>query len=292
MPERITLVTARRLNREETYAGLLPGFETHEQAARNRDTLFESCAQVPNSKPVAAKLEACMSRDRYCQSGACEVCLREARQQLVPQASARLARARKHDMHIWKRYVRQLGECFQTRPELVSITGVDAGLATPRGELDADRVKRAAEAFRQALGRSVLKDTLFFGGWDFSLNYSHEGDPNPKWQPHLFGIAVADKESLREIVKDRFPVTPAVPKPLMVKKVPIQSLPGAVSYAFKSRFCRRIGYVASNGRKSTSIRRLEEDEHRELAVFLDALGINARLILRGLKVTGGRLVDV
>ena len=287
MPNRLTFVTAARLGREDTYLGLSPGFETEKQAKDLRDKLYETCAQgSPEAQRLAAKLEPCMSDDRLCGSDACPVCKRRARMRIVPLASAALYEEGRKEKREWKKIGQQLGH---QRPEIHSITCVDASMAVARGGLDAERLNAAKKAMQTFIGRSPIKEAKIFGGWDFSLNFVDQNDQKPIWYPHLFLLTAAPRNLLEETFRDRFAVTEAVPKPLHIKKV--QCLPGAVSYAVKSQCYRRVGYEAADGRKSTFQRTLKPDELRELAVCLDKLGINARLVLRGWRIFNGCLVE-
>jgi hypothetical protein len=57
-------------------------------------------------------------------------------------------------------------------------------------------------------------------------------------------------------------------------------------------FKGRSRYRDSEGRLRTGVRRPSSDALREFAVFLDTLGVRARFILCGLKITKGTLTDV
>jgi hypothetical protein len=283
-----SLVTAPRLGRDETIRGLLPGFEDNETATKRQKLMCGRCEKGNDAEQkVGQRIAGCRKSVR-CESGACDLCLKLAREQIVPQANTRMYSELKLAQSHWKKIGRALG---QKEPKLLSVTAVDYRLATPRGQLDAAVLNRRAEALATALGRSaILSSKVIFGGWDFSLNFPIPvGGGDPMWMPHFYMLMVGTRDEVKPIIGDMFPSGPGVDRPVKVNEV--CCIPGAVSYAIKSQFVRRTSYVGNNGRKATRITGLKSDEKRELAVLLDALGIGARFILKRLKITKGRLTD-
>jgi hypothetical protein len=65
-----------------------------------------------------------------------------------------------------------------------------------------------------------------------------------------------------------------------------------VSYLFKAVFNRRSRYTDANGHHSTRNQSLKGPELRELLLWLDQYPIPARLILRGIRRVGSRLVII
>lgn len=281
-----SLVTAPRLGREETILGLLSGSEGHDVAEERHRLMCGRCEKGSVAEQEVGQRLANCSADSRCESGACDLCLKLAREQIIPQASARMYSELRRARNLWRRVGKALGE---KKPKLLSVTAVDHELATPRGQLDATALNRYAETFKTRLGRSTtLSRKVIFAGWDFSLNFPIGGG-DPMWMPHPYMLMVGTREEVKPVFKDMFPPGPGVPRPLKINEV--CCIPGAVSYAIKSQFVRRTSYIGNNGRKSTRITGLKSDEKRELAILLDALGIGARFILKRLKITRGRLTD-
>lgn len=281
-----SLITAKRLGPEETYLGLLPGFEGNESTKRRR-LMCRRCEKGNEAEQKVGQRIAACRKKRPCGSGACDVCLKRARERIIPQAAYLLHKELKKAERRWKKHGRKLGH---HRPKLWSVTVVDDELATPRGQLDPGRVKRRAEALRKAIKRSSLSGARIFGGVDVSLNIPVEGGPGV-WMPHFYILVVGTYEDVDAVFRPMFPAKlPDVPRPVQINDA--CCIPSSVSYAIKSQFSRRTKYVASSGGYSTNTKGLKSEEKRELAVFLDGLGVGARLILCGLKIIKGRLIRV
>ena len=66
----------------------------------------------------------------------------------------------------------------------------------------------------------------------------------------------------------------------------------AVTYLFKAIFKRRSRYTNTNGQARTKSLPLKGQELRELLQFLDQHPVGERLILRGIRRNGRRLVII
>src|ERR1035437_10081583 len=97
---------------------------------------------------------------------------------------------------------------------------------------------------------------------------------------------------LREAIKAAFP-----PPPEPIAWVPydfdeVNDPSNRITYLFKAIFKRRSRYTDANGRPRTKGLPLKGPELRELLPFLDQYPIPARLILRGIRRNGSRLVII
>ena len=64
-----------------------------------------------------------------------------------------------------------------------------------------------------------------------------------------------------------------------------------VTYLFKAIFKRRSRYTSANGHRTKSLP-LKGPELRELLQFLDQQAVGERLVLRGIRRNGRRLVTI
>ena len=95
---------------------------------------------------------------------------------------------------------------------------------------------------------------------------------------------------LREAIKAAFPPEPTAPLPYKFDEVDDPS--ECVTYLFKAIFNRRSRYIDVNGHARTRKQSLKGPELRELLLWLDQYPIGARLILRGIRRVGSRLVII
>ncbi len=283
-----SLITAKPLPQQETYLGLLPGLEGNEVTTKRRQLTCERCKKGSEAEQKVGQRIAACRRKRPCGSGACPVCMKLARERIIPQAAAKLYAIYQDALKQWKATGKRKGE---SRPAIYSISAVDHTLSLPRGGLDPVTVENNKEALQKAIKRSPqLKGYTFFGGVDGSLNFPLDGG-EPYWAPHYYLLTVGTKERLDDFFRPRFPAeAEETPRPLRITKVQPGSLPWTVSYALKMTFKGRSRYRTSDGRVKTGNSKPLADDMREFAVFLDGLGVGARFILCGLKIIKGKLI--
>ena len=277
-----SLVTAAPLSTQMIYCGLLPNFETW-QKAKKQDRL--SCKRLSKGdaehKELAAVYSRCRKSDRC---GSCKKCLKRARQSLIPQAAWHLLR-------LLKKRQREAKEKGAAMPKLWAVSAADARQAVPRDSLSVAAVTTKTETLSKAIERSVLKYAVVFGGVDFSLNFLRPTGSDPVWQPHYYLLIVTPSDTIVHSVLDKH-FSPAVGTrsvPVRIDEVDPKDLPTCVSYCLKAEFTRRESYKGRNGRIQTAKNSLKANERDELAVFLHKLGIGNRLLLRGLKITKGKV---
>jgi hypothetical protein len=131
-------------------------------------------------------------------------------------------------------------------------------------------------------------------GLDVSPNVVQERDGSwllVGWQLHLY-VLIEGKNTLRlqEAIKAAFPPEPTAPIPHLFS--PVNDSSKAVTYLFKNIFNRRSRYITAKGQARTKDLPLKGSDLRELLPFLDQYPIGARLILRGIRRNGGRLVVI
>jgi hypothetical protein len=241
------------------------GFET--RAAAN-----ERCAhkiQVlrggsDQEQTLAEKLEACR-KDDLCGSAACDVDLGYFRLKLYQQSL----------------------EIFDDRPNWTRASVVPAGFLIPFGQLSTVNLETIAAKIDKRLERSSLRSRIAFVGIDISLNV--ENNEIVGWQIHIYMLIEGENSlQLREAIKAAFPPEPTAPLPYKFDEVDDPS--ECVTYLFKAIFNRRSRYT--NGHARTRKQSLKGPELRELLLWLDRYPIGARLILRGIRRVGSRLVII
>ena len=95
---------------------------------------------------------------------------------------------------------------------------------------------------------------------------------------------------VQEAIKAAFPPEPTAPIPHLFSSVSDSTK--AITYLFKNIFNRRSRYADTSGQARTKDLPLKPADLRELLPFLDQHPIGARLILRGIRRNGGRLVVI
>ena len=144
-----------------------------------------------------------------------------------------------------------------------------------------------ASMIDKRLERSSLCRRLAFVGIDISHNL--QDNQSLGWQMHLY-LLIEGKNTLRlrEAIKAAFPPEQSAPTPYDFDEVNDPS--NCVTYLFKAIFKRRSRYTATNGQPRTKSLPLKGHELRELLQFLDQHPVGERLILRGIRRNGRRLV--
>ena len=137
------------------------------------------------------------------------------------------------------------------------------------------------------LERSSLCRRIIIAGIDISLNL--QDNEVQGWQLHLYLLIEGENTlRLREAIKAAFPPEPTAPVPYDFDEVNDPS--ERVTYLFKSIFQRRSRYTDAKGRAKTEDQPLKGREVRELLTWLDQHPIGTRLILRGIRRNGRRLI--
>jgi hypothetical protein len=243
------------------------GFETFADAKKRRAQKIRALGQGDQEqRRLADKLEQCRKGCR-CESAACDVCLRLYRLRLFRQTGPVLA-ARLH----WT---------------LASV--VPAGFLHPLGELRKVELKALGEMIDKRLERSSLRRHIVLAGIDVSLNLQDNNIIG--WQLHLYMLIEGENTlRLREAIKAAFSPEPTALIPYDFAEVNAPS--NCVTYLFKAIFKRRSRYANPDGQSRTRSLPLKGRELRELLQFLDRHSIGERLILRGLRRNGRRLVAI
>jgi hypothetical protein len=243
------------------------GFETFADAKKRRAQKIRILSQgEKDQQRLAAKLRRCR-KDNRCDSGACDVCLRLYRLRLLRQTSPVLA-SRLH----WTR-----------------ASVVPAGFLLSLGELANVELKALGEMIDKRLERSSLRRRIVLAGIDISLNL--QDNKIIGWQLHLYILVEGENTlRLREAIKAAFPPEPNAPIPYDFDEVNAPS--NCVTYLFKAIFKRRSRYTNANGRPRTKRQPLKGPELRELLEFLDHHRVGERLIFRGIRRNGRRLVII
>jgi hypothetical protein len=243
------------------------GFETFADAKERRAQKIRILSQNDKEQQrLATKLERCRKESR-CESGACDICLRLYRLRLFRQTSQVLA----------------------ARPHWTRASVVPAGFLLPLGELRKVELKALGEMIEKRLERSSLRRRIVLAGIDVSLNLQDNNIIG--WQLHLYMLIEGENTlRLREAIKAAFPPEPTAAIPYDFDEVKVPS--NCVTYLFKAIFKRRSRYTTANGQPRTKSLPLKGPELRELLLFLDQHFVGERLILRGIRRNGRRLVII
>ena len=241
------------------------GFETFADAKNRRAGKIRILRQGDKDQQrLAKKLERCRKGHR-CESGACDVCLRLYRLGLFRQNSPILA----------------------SRPCWTRASVVPAGFLFPFGELPDVDLHALGEMIDKRLERSSLRRRVVMAGIDTSLNLQDNNIIG--WQLHLYMLIEGENTlRLREFIKAAFPPEQTAPTPYDFDEVNDQA--NCVTYLFKAIFKRRSRYTDANSQSRTKSLPLKGPELRELLQFLDQHSVGERLILRGIRRNGRRLV--
>jgi hypothetical protein len=243
------------------------GFETFADAKKRRAQKMGILRHGnKDQQRLANKLERCR-KDNRCESGACDVCRRLYRLHLFRRTSPVLA----------------------ARPHWTRASIVPDGFLLPFGELANVELKALGEMIDKRLERSSLRSRLAFVGIDISLNLQDNNILG--WQLHLYMLIEGENTlRLREAIKAAFPPERTAPTPYDFDDVNVPS--NCVTYLFKAIFKRRSRYTTANGQSRTQSLPLKGPELRELLQFLDQHSVGERLILRGIRRNGRRLVII
>jgi hypothetical protein len=211
---------------------------------------------------LASRLEACEPKQR-CGSGACPECARA-----------------------WQRWFVTATRSFLKSERRESVTVLNpihvSGKIEPGSLCDPGVLKNAREAIRVALVDAGILRGFF--GLDVSFNEDREGEFDPHWQLHLRGLIVGRiSKPRRERFWSHFPKTKEIPKPR--RSAEFDGDLSGIAYSMKPQFWRRQGYLDEKESRNTRDRPLRGVEAVELALFLNRIGLRARLMLGGSRLT-------
>ena len=184
--------------------------------------------------------------------------------------------------------VDQFRQFMPTNGSAISI--VLPGTAVPMGKLHTLNLSALESRVRRLLRKTSLQDQPLIGGWDLSLNEAAGTKSSLHWAPQLFIVAPYLTDRLRARKEFSGLLIPNQDTPRPIKISPLTDPFGAVTYSMKSSFYRRISYIDKNGRRNTRHLPLRPFQERELLLFLDQIGIAARLFLLNVRRRGYQLV--
>lgn len=132
---------------------------------------------------------------------------------------------------------------------------------------------------------------------DMTLNEHEANRLHARWQHHYHGFIVTSltRKELRLALKRVFPKSEAIPRPVHVKEW--NGSEGAIRYLLKPDIYRRISsdhgerFDRKTGRvrlcKTTRSDRLRAAEQIELALYLDKIGLQSRLLCLRCRMRNG-----
>ena len=219
----------------------------------------------PQHQDIAKKLQHCDEGGR-CLLPICPRCLRQVRRWFVSEAM----------------------QCLHGE-DLLAVTLVPAEHAIPPGELEHFDLINFKETLSRQLSRAGLGDAIVIGGVDFSFCERSDGEFEPHWRPH-FHLIVANTEAdqIRSGLKRHYPSAESVSRPIKIQEV--EGLMGAISYAMKPFFTRRVSYVDNNEKIRHRKYPLKNDQTREISEFMSRLTITDRMFLKNVRRRGNRLI--
>ncbi len=241
------------------------GFETFDEAKERRNHKIRVLNRGTKChRRLGAEIQRCRKGDR-CRSEACPICLRFFRTWLLKQACPII-----HDGRAWTR-----------------ASVIPTGMLIPCGKLLDVKLPRLINLVLKRLERSSLAGRIIIGGIDISLNAQDNAVVG--WQFHLY-LLIEGKHSkqLEEAVKAAFPPEPTAPAPYRFS--PVADAAEAMSYAYKSIFSRRSRYTNDRGQTRTWSQSLKGSKLRKLVTWLGQYSVGCRLILRGVRRNGQRLM--
>ncbi len=148
--------------------------------------------------------------------------------------------------------------------------------------------------FRRRVRDGLAKTSALcaVGAVDVTLNEHSDDVFDAYWSPHAHVIVATDDiDGFANGLRAAFPWSTNTPRPVVVKAW--DGDPRVFSYLFKADFARRISieqterFDPRTGKtrlcRGTTYARLRVCERIELALFLDAMGLGGRLILRNAR---------
>ena len=222
----------------------------------------------PAAIKLAAKLDSCRPRHR-CLSLACHEC-RRAEQRVFVAAGEQLMKRSK-----------------QTGVTAISVVYFDARIPDRGLAKVPSLFGRAAHYLRGALFQAGVRQAI--GGFDVSANEDAAVGFAPHYRPHAWLlIPTSQIAQCESVFRQHFPPSATVRRPVMM-----QTFDGnrrGLAYALKGDFERRISLpreVQSDEtvkRRNTRHRALLARQKLELALALDRIGLDARMLFFGLRL--------
>ena len=259
----------KRIDAMTTISTIAPPdkFETFSEAKERRATKIRILHKGKRpARKLATKLGKCRKGQR-CESGACDVCVGRERLKLY----------------------RETRPIFAAHSDWTRASVIPAGFLIPVGKLSTVDLKVIVARINKRLERSSLCNRIVIAGIDISLNL--QDNVFVGWQLHLYMLIEGENTlRLQEAIKATFPPEPTAPIPHQFSSVSDPTK--AITYLFKNIFNRRSRYTNANGQACTKRLPLKGSDLRELLPFLDQYPIGARLILRGIRRNGSRLIVI
>lgn len=228
---------------------------------------------------LADRLDPCRPYAR-CRSAACPECSKAAQKHLAKALKGFL----RYDTDFPAEFV------------CVSVIPAD-GVARPR-DLHSLVPTLAIRRWREKLAKIDIP--FFVGGIDVSFNEHKEGRYKRHWSVHFWGFtATTDIDQLKDDLKALFPKTDAILRPVKVKVWDGRAK--ALRYVLKTEFRRRIGVekrVAKNAdgtpraSRGTVYDRIRSRHREQLLLYLDKNGLQSRLLLRSVQLSGSKSGDI
>jgi hypothetical protein len=225
----------------------------------------------PLIKAIADRLAACRKENRCC-SGACPECGWLLQRWFVRKSKVFISDVIDKDDQ-----------------QLVAITIIPSQPIIAPGQLNKFYLDDLQRRLKFALDKAGLGAAI--GGIDFSFNEDREEKYPPFWCIHSYIVtSVANKESVKRLLKEVYKRDARIPRPVKISK--FENSRWRRSYVFKITFPRRVGYDAlkiQNGLdrkcRNTSRDKLRAKERLELFSYLDQCALTNRFIFRGAKPT-------
>ena len=251
--------------RKQKYVRLPKRFETL-KASQKESRLRQRClakSSLKRCRKLGALLDSCGGDDGPCGSGACPVCFRAYRKNMITKA------LKLHDKH----------------PELKVVTLIFYEDAISSKDFMRWDVSKLLNKLRRQLGRIGVRGPIV---GSFDIDYH---DDIKRWLPHFHLLIPNDegelkalrrymnkgKNMLREGVKNR---------PMLLQKIKDPSK--QISYLFKS-YWSHIDHYLKDGARGTKKKRLKQRQFAISLVKLDQLGLKGGLFLYGLRESKGKL---
>lgn len=172
---------------------------------------------------------------------------------------------------------------------------VPAGLTAAAGSLSAIAPRQAVELVWDAFQRVDCGDCRMLGGVDVSFNELAGANQKPgHFQVHA-SVAIlghpSDERSrkrLCELIKSALDLEPTAHVPVQVKELrdPVEQL----SYLMKRVFIRRVSIIDNRERRNTLPCPLKTAQEAEITAWLSGFPQTDRIILKGLRRYGDRIV--
>jgi hypothetical protein len=165
---------------------------------------------------------------------------------------------------------------------------IHANLNIPVRQLTPEFIEDAKKKTEAILRRVGI--TTFIGGTDISANEYETGEVDPHFQIQSWILAPTHEVRKAETkLRAAFPRTDTTPRPIKIKMW--DGNLAALGYALKNTFVRRVSYrreASKDGFKhacrNTRDRPLRVEQHIELLIALDRVGLHARLHLSECRV--------